>query len=179
MSVLNLFFVRALNNHLYNQPVIVGATNPRLCNSDIIKGNFFLKALSRPAEEGGRQLVWAAVGAPSGGEGSLDKLRGAYTGLADINEPSDFLLGEKGKQREDKLWVSYDHALIYGGSPQLTVCGLGRPYRGPQASGHTRERCRFTIPVCLGCGLWFLSLFDFFLATQVFHTTVSTTSFSV
>lgn len=65
----------------------------------------FEKLLARTTEEGSRQLVWAAVGTPKGGEESLDKLRGAYVNLADIDEPSDFMLGEKGKKREDKLWV--------------------------------------------------------------------------
>lgn len=103
-KLLNLFFVRALNNHLYNQPVIVNAVHPGLCNSGMIKGKPLVQLLSRPVEEGSRQLVWAAVGVPPGGGNSLDKLRGAYISLADIHEPSDFVLGEQGKRREEKLW---------------------------------------------------------------------------
>jgi hypothetical protein len=57
---------------------------------------------ARTAEEGSRQLVWAAVGIPDGG---LEKLRGALIDLSGVDEPSDYVLGEKGKEREDKLWV--------------------------------------------------------------------------
>lgn len=64
------------------------------------------KLLAWQTEEGSRQLVWAAVGVPGGGQGSLDKLKGAYINLASIQEPSDFVLGEEGKKREAKLWVS-------------------------------------------------------------------------
>lgn len=67
----------------------------------------FEKLVARQTEEGSRQLVWAAVGTPEGGEGSLDKLRGAYINTAHIDEPGDFLLGEAGKRREGKLWVRF------------------------------------------------------------------------
>jgi hypothetical protein len=60
--------------------------------------------LGRTTEEGSRQLIWAAVGLPE--SGSLDELRGTYINRASIEEPSDFLLGEEGKGREDKLFVS-------------------------------------------------------------------------
>ena len=67
----------------------------------------FEKLLARQTEEGSRQLVWAALGTPDGAEeGSLNKLRGAYVNLSRIEEPADFLLGEEGKKREEKLWVS-------------------------------------------------------------------------
>ncbi len=66
----------------------------------------FEKLLARQTEEGSRQLVWAAVGTPDVDDGSLNKLRGAYINLSKIEEPSDFVLGEEGKKREEKLWVS-------------------------------------------------------------------------
>lgn len=72
----------------------------------------FEKLLAWKTEEGSRQLVWAAVGMPGDGEGSLDKLQGAYINRASIKEPSDFVLGEEGKKREAKLWVSPSHKLI-------------------------------------------------------------------
>ncbi len=115
--VLNVFFVRALNNRLKDQDVIVNTVNPGFCYSELLRERIGLliaavqKVLARQTEEGSRQLVWAAVGTPSGGEGSLDKLRGAYVNLADINEPSDFVLGAEGKKREDKLWVSFPHVV--------------------------------------------------------------------
>jgi hypothetical protein len=63
--------------------------------------------LAWSAEEGSRQLVWSAIGLPE--NGSLDAMRGAYISRASIEEPSDFVLGEEGKKREDKLFVSSDH----------------------------------------------------------------------
>ncbi|KAF9443120.1 hypothetical protein P691DRAFT_809434 [Macrolepiota fuliginosa MF-IS2] len=57
------------------------------------------------AEQGSRQLIWAAGGTPKGDNDSPDKLKGVYVGLADIDEPSDFVLGDEGKEREDKLWA--------------------------------------------------------------------------
>lgn len=106
---MNIFFVHALNNRLGNQPVIVNTVNPGFCYSEIrrnMRSSFmwvFEKLVARQTEEGGRQLVWAAVGTPDGGE---DELKGAYVNLARVEEPGDFTLGEAGKKREEKLWVS-------------------------------------------------------------------------
>lgn len=61
------------------------------------------KLLARPTEEGGRQLVYAAVGSPKNPE----DLKGAYINLHRVDEPSDFVVGAEGKKREDKLWVSW------------------------------------------------------------------------
>jgi hypothetical protein len=36
----------------------------------------------------------------------LDELRGAYINRAEIEDPSDFVLGEEGKKKEDKIFVS-------------------------------------------------------------------------
>ncbi len=127
--VLNVFFVRALNSHLKSQDIIVNTVNPGLCYSELLRDArgldwlyfaVFQKLLARQTEEGSRQLVWAAVGAPNGGEDSLDKLRGAYINLAEINEPADFVLGEEGKKREDKLWVSHRKTNL---GPSADVCG--------------------------------------------------------
>jgi len=111
-KLLNIFFVRALNSRLRNRPVIVNTVNPGFCYSEIrrdMRSLFmwvFEKLLARQAEEGSRQLVWAAVGTPEGGESSSDKLRGAYINVARVEEPGDFVLGEAGKKREEKLWES-------------------------------------------------------------------------
>jgi retinol dehydrogenase 12 len=59
------------------------------------------KALAHTTEEGSRQLVWAAVG----GAGSEDSLRGAYVSSSRVEEPSDILLDEKGRQLQNKVWV--------------------------------------------------------------------------
>ncbi|KAF6763105.1 hypothetical protein DFP72DRAFT_1164079 [Ephemerocybe angulata] len=54
----------------------------------------------RSTEKGARQLVYAAVG----GEEKIDTLRGAYINLHKADEPGDYVLGEEGKKRRDKLW---------------------------------------------------------------------------
>lgn len=91
----------------------------------------FEKLLARQTEEGSRQLVWAAVGTPDVDDGSLDKLRGAYINLSKIEEPSDFVLGEEGKKREEKLWVSLV-TLVQKISPSLTdAYGLDGSHIGP------------------------------------------------
>ena len=45
--------------------------------------------------------MWAAVG----GREDVDRLRGAYVSTMDVEDPSDFIAGEGGKQRQDILWV--------------------------------------------------------------------------
>jgi hypothetical protein len=60
------------------------------------------KMFARTSEEGSRQLVWAAIGAPEAG---VDDLRGAYINLSRVDEPGDFVLGDKGEKWENKLWV--------------------------------------------------------------------------
>jgi retinol dehydrogenase-12 len=59
------------------------------------------KALAHTAEEGSRQLVWAAVG----GERNKDKLRGAYISASQVQEASDVVLGEDGRNLQNKIWV--------------------------------------------------------------------------
>jgi hypothetical protein len=98
---------------LKEKALIVDTVNPGFCYSEIrrdMKSLFmtiFEKLVARTAEEGGRQLVWAAVGVPEGAEGSLDDLRGAYINLTEVNEPAEFVLGEQGKKWEDRLWVRH------------------------------------------------------------------------
>ena len=60
------------------------------------------KILAFTTEEGGRQIAWAAIC----GEGDLNALRGAYMVATRVEEPADFLLGKREKERGAKLWVS-------------------------------------------------------------------------
>lgn len=59
-------------------------------------------SFARTTEEGSRQFVYAAVG----GAGNVDEMRGQYIDLHEVAEPTDFVLGEDGQRRQDKLWVS-------------------------------------------------------------------------
>ncbi|KXN85954.1 WW domain-containing oxidoreductase [Leucoagaricus sp. SymC.cos] len=108
-KLLNIFFTRAFNNHLKSREIIITAVNPGFCYSELRRNTrslfmtIFEKLLARSAEEGSRQLVWAAVGVPS--KGNEDELRGAYVTLAHVDEPADFVLGVEGEKKEDKLWV--------------------------------------------------------------------------
>ncbi|KAJ2933351.1 hypothetical protein H1R20_g3738, partial [Candolleomyces eurysporus] len=99
-----------LNKLLKDTPVTVSCVNPGLCKSDLRRSfsgirsimiNLLEKALARTAEEGSRQFVWAAVGGPD----DVDLLKGAYVNIYEVEEPSDYVLGEEGKRRQDKLWA--------------------------------------------------------------------------
>ncbi|KXN88992.1 WW domain-containing oxidoreductase [Leucoagaricus sp. SymC.cos] len=108
-KLLNVFFARALNSHLKDQSIIVNTVNPAFCYSELRRGrtgignSLFEWLFARTAEEGSRQLVFAAVGVPEG-PGGLETLKGGYIHMSRVTEPSDFVLGEDGKKREDKLW---------------------------------------------------------------------------
>lgn len=105
------------------------------------------RLLSRSTEEGSRQLVWAAIGVPEGK--SLDQLRGAYINLERVEEPSDIVLGEEGKRREDKLWVCTTR--IGSKAPGLIFNQSDRYYFDPRKGGLACEGDSSTIP-CLDFG---------------------------
>lgn len=110
MTVLNVFFTRSLAGLLKDTPVIVDTVNPGFCVSEI-RNNFtgmaalvnwvMDKALARSTENGARQLIYAAIGSPEDPE----RLHGQYLNLHRVEEPSDFVVEEAAKERQDKLWV--------------------------------------------------------------------------
>jgi hypothetical protein len=101
-----------LQAHLLNNPsIVVNAVNPGYCYSGFRKGfsgimAFFDYLMERffalSTEEGGRQLVYAAVG----GAGEEEKLKGGYVSFGEVIEPSDFSMSAKGLELEEKYWVS-------------------------------------------------------------------------
>jgi len=107
--VLNIFFVRELTKRLpANSPVIVTAVNPGYCKSQLTRylspgmlGKVVEVLLARTAEEGSRQLVWAAVG----GAGREFELRGGYVNKASLQEVSDYALSDEGAVVQTRLWV--------------------------------------------------------------------------
>ncbi|KAF8184412.1 hypothetical protein BJ912DRAFT_974756, partial [Pholiota molesta] len=109
-KLLDILFTRALNERLRDRSIIVNTVNPGFCISGIRRSlsGFILTfaiwlmevTLARTAEEGSRQLVWAAIGH----EEKEDELRGAYISLAEVSEPSDFVLSEQGSVAQDKIW---------------------------------------------------------------------------
>ncbi|KAJ7368410.1 hypothetical protein DFH08DRAFT_676159 [Mycena albidolilacea] len=107
-KLLNVFFVRALNARLPpSTPVIVTMVNPGFCHSELLRDAkgiagtimlFMNRILGFTAEEGSRQLVWAAVG------GEPDKLRGEYISGCQTEEVADFVLSPQGVKAENQLW---------------------------------------------------------------------------
>jgi retinol dehydrogenase-12 len=110
---LNVRFVRELTKKLpANSPIIVTAANPGYCKSQLARHVPFTKLLvmkimaallGRTAEEGSRQLVWAAIG----GAGREFELRGAYVGMADIKNVSDYVLSDDGAAAQRRIWVRH------------------------------------------------------------------------
>ncbi|KAJ3756880.1 hypothetical protein EV360DRAFT_95519 [Lentinula raphanica] len=96
-SVLNVFFV------------LVNAVNPGYCYSGFrsdFKGiralldHLMERLLAMTTEEGGRQIVWAAVG----GVGEEERLKGGYVSFGEVVEPSDFSISREGQELEEKYW---------------------------------------------------------------------------
>ncbi|TFK39466.1 hypothetical protein BDQ12DRAFT_649955 [Crucibulum laeve] len=105
-KLLNVFFVRALQERLGDKPLIVNCVNPGYCYSGLRSSFSGLRALldrlvelllARSTEEGSRQLIWGALGEDP-------QIRGAYISMSEVNEPSDYVIAEEGKKIQDKLW---------------------------------------------------------------------------
>lgn len=112
-----MFFVRSLAELLKGSPVVVDTVDPGYCYSDLRRSFsgvrsvidwLMEKLFAWTSEQGGRQLVYAAVGSAE----DPDKLHGAYLDLTEVTEPSDHVLGEDGKRRGDKLWVRSNALLV-------------------------------------------------------------------
>ena len=114
-TVLNVLFARAFAEHL-SQPnaIVANSANPGLCYSELIRNSglsFKIQArllqifIARTAEQGSRQLIWAALG-PDGKEGRhIRHLNGAYVSGAIVEEPSDFVISKEGYETQQKIWV--------------------------------------------------------------------------
>jgi hypothetical protein len=67
--------------------------------------------LAFTAEEGSRQLLWAAVG----GAGREFELRGGYVDKANLQEVSDYVLSDEGAVIQARIWVrdtfSHNHRI--------------------------------------------------------------------
>ncbi|KAJ8487114.1 hypothetical protein ONZ45_g14445 [Pleurotus djamor] len=115
-KLLNVCFTQALAAHIPSSPStpIVNCVNPGLCHSELSRGGkvpllfrIISAILARTSEQGARQLVWASVGLPKmspSGKVGEDALRGAYINFSKVEEPSDFVVSEKGKEFESRLW---------------------------------------------------------------------------
>lgn len=111
--MLNILFTRALAAHL--QPtsnVIVDTVTPGLCRSELTR-NISLNpeleanlATARSAEQGSRQLIWAALGPENATEQEARKLHGQYVHNTQIEQTSEWSRSEEGKVVQEKVWVS-------------------------------------------------------------------------
>ncbi|KAF9031705.1 short-chain dehydrogenase [Hymenopellis radicata] len=113
-KLLNILFTRALQDRLSqaSSPVTAVSVNPSFCASELTRNvigesrvlgvlvYIMGKALARTAEEGSRELVYAAVG----GRAREEQMRGAFLSLSDITEPSDFVISKEGKVMQDGYW---------------------------------------------------------------------------
>ncbi|KAF9050575.1 short-chain dehydrogenase [Panaeolus papilionaceus] len=109
-KLLNVLFVRGLNQRLRDQSIIVNSVNPGFCVSSLrrelsgiqrfVADWLAVKLLARTAEEGSRQLVWAALGSPE----DTESLRGAYISSMKVCESSDFAISEESRAVHDKIW---------------------------------------------------------------------------
>jgi len=106
-KLLSLQIVRALADHLAHTPIIPVNPNPGYCYSGLRRNlspfaaaldKLMEKLLARTTEQGSRDLVFAAIGGEDG-------LRGAYTNLASVAEPSDFVLSEAGQDMQKRAWA--------------------------------------------------------------------------
>lgn len=111
----NILFVRALAERLpLSVPVIATVVNPGFCLSNFRRSApWGVRAqmkimdimLGRTAEQGSRNLLWAALG-PDGKDGPhLRYMRGAYVSGAGLFEPGDNVMSKEGYELQEKLWV--------------------------------------------------------------------------
>ncbi|KAG2336549.1 short-chain dehydrogenase [Suillus weaverae] len=114
-KLLNLFFVRALTDRLQSiTPLSAIAVTPGFCYSQLRRVWYeqptfsFAKIalaiqerlLAWTAEQGGRQLVFAAVG----GRDNEENMKGGFVARGRLVEVADFVLSDEGHKMQDTVW---------------------------------------------------------------------------
>ncbi|KAG1846904.1 short-chain dehydrogenase [Suillus tomentosus] len=113
-KLFNVLFVRALTDRLQSvTPLSAVAVNPGFCHSQLLRvwseGTFsFFKIalaikkrlLAWTAEQGSRQLIFAAVG----GRDDEENMKGGFVSLGRIVEVADFVLSDEGHKMQDIVW---------------------------------------------------------------------------
>lgn len=112
-KLLNVFFVRALAEHLRASAIVPAACCPGFCVSELRRHvpwrrqaafKLLELTLGRTAEQGARQVVHAALG-PDGKDGAhVAFLRGAYVATSAVAEPSDYVISKQGWEMQERLW---------------------------------------------------------------------------
>ncbi|KAF4596784.1 hypothetical protein EYR40_007526 [Pleurotus pulmonarius] len=86
------------------------AVNPGFCCSDLRRETRTLviwaleRVLAFTAEEGSRQIVWAALNSGAVPEEKVDCMKGAFVSYMSVEKPSDFVLSDEGAMFRKKLW---------------------------------------------------------------------------
>lgn len=93
----------------------MSSVHPGYCLSDIQRDTPWYRRLyyvtldffiARTAEQGARQVIWAALG-PDGNHGKhVRHLHGAYVATSEVREPSDYVISKEGYEAQERLWVS-------------------------------------------------------------------------
>lgn len=100
-------FMLALQEKL--EEITVISVNPGFCHSELgrnvtgqVKEDLDKRKadLAFTTEEGSRQLVYSALARRD----RESELRGSYVSANRVDEPSDFILSEEGKQLQKKVW---------------------------------------------------------------------------
>jgi hypothetical protein len=108
--VLNVLFVRDLQNRLIQPLITVDTVNPGFCVSQLrsewsgngiqaMMGRLVEKVMAHTSEEGSRQLVYGAVG------GTEAQMKGSYVSSSKVAEPSDFVISTEGVELQNKIYV--------------------------------------------------------------------------
>jgi len=103
-KLLNILFTRAFATHLPpGTALTVNAVNPSLCQSELGREFnpllvFLAKFLARTTEMGSRMFVHAAVAREMEGK------NGEYMFACAVDEPSDFVLSDRGASASKRLW---------------------------------------------------------------------------
>ena len=113
--MLNILFTRALAAHLPSTvPIVPTAANPGFCFSELRRHLSQAErdlyavldtTMGRSAEEGARQLVWAAVGPDVRDGDAVLRLRGAYVSTAAVVQPGKYVLSDEGREVQERIWV--------------------------------------------------------------------------
>lgn len=129
--------------------IVVNCVCPGLCSSELVRDISGVKkvafkvlmfALANTTEQGGRQLVNAALGS----QGQETKAHGSFNQNSRINEPAPFVSSKVGKEFQDRLWVcgiAWKQEAMFKcfPGPNSGHSGCSRH----QAGGIGRERCSF------------------------------------
>ncbi|KAI5476855.1 hypothetical protein MNV49_007089 [Pseudohyphozyma bogoriensis] len=101
-KLIDLFMTRKLATLPLASKVIVNCVNPGLCASEFRKNidipkvvSWILESMTRTAEEGAKNFVWAAV--------ECD-VSASYVSVTAVKEPSKWSTSEEGLALETKLW---------------------------------------------------------------------------